>query len=175
MWSVMRLCASPMELNIEYRARSDECRGAKRGVETGQSARNRNDGHTDSAFAFLHHSSLLARYSIFSCCATEATAMTSRNLPAQATGGVLQIWHRQPRQTTSLSASACRARMDNRWIGRLRQRAANCALVLISAPLRQAPVVASPCNKQIQKPGWTATLCVTELVYDLMSFVQLSS
>ncbi len=76
-------CASPVELNIEYRARSDECRGAKRGVATGQRARNSNDGHTDSAFAFLHPSSLLARYSIFICRATEAPAMTSRNLPPQ--------------------------------------------------------------------------------------------
>ena len=76
-------CASQMELNIEYRARSDECGGAKRVAATGQRARNSNDGHTDSAFALLRPSSLLARYSIFICCATEAPAMPSINLPTQ--------------------------------------------------------------------------------------------
>jgi len=41
--------------------------------------------------------------------------------------------------------------MDNRWLGRLRQRASNCVLDLMSAPPRQARMVASPYNKQIQK------------------------
>ena len=81
MWSAMRLLR--IANGIEYRARRDECRRAKRVVATGQRARNSNDGHTGSAFAFLQPSSLLARYSIFICCATEASAMTSRNLPAQ--------------------------------------------------------------------------------------------
>ena len=55
-----------VDLNTEYRARSDECRGAKRGSATGQRVRNSNDRHIHIRLLhsfILPHSLLEIRYS----------------------------------------------------------------------------------------------------------------